>query len=587
MNEDLRARAQRWVDDDPDPTTQAELRGLLAAADLGTTDVADRFASTLEFGTAGLRGVLGAGPNRMNRAVVRRTSDGLARALLTEVPGAAARGVVIGYDGRLLSREFAEDTAGVLAAHGVAAHLFPRTVPTPALAYAVRKLGGAAGVMVTASHNPPEYNGYKVYWSNAAQIVPPVDATIAAAIEKAPPAREVRCLSADDARAKGLLRDVGDDVLRAYLDEIRMLQVYPPARGAVRDLPIVYTPLHGVGAELCEKALAEAGFTNVATVPEQAKPDGHFPTVAFPNPEEKGAMDLSFALATSRRAELILANDPDADRLAVAVPGPRGYVQFTGNQVGILLGHYLLTERKLPAGSKPLMLASVVSSPMLGVICSALGARYEETLTGFKWIANRAMELENEGYTFLFGYEEALGYTVGPVVRDKDGVSAAVLMAEMASVLRERGQTLLGELEAIHRRHGLFVSSQVTVTKKGVTGAAELKALMERLRKAAPRTVGAHTVRAIADYQIRERLLLAPGKEGSREPLALPKTNMVIYELEGGSRVIARPSGTEPKVKFYFDVREAMTGGETLGAAETRAGATMKALADAFVALAG
>jgi phosphomannomutase len=583
---DLRRRAERWLADDPDPATQDELRALLAAGNAAAAELADRFAGSLEFGTAGLRGVLGAGPNRMNRAVVLRTTHGLAQHLLRTVPGAAERGVVIGYDGRRGSRQLADDTALVLAAAGIRAHRFVHAVPTPVTAFAVKQLGAAAGVMVTASHNPPEYNGYKVYWENAAQIIPPTDAAIAALIEGAPVAREVDRLDEAEARAQGKLVDLGEATLGQYLDAVRELGVHTTGDRALR---VVYTPLHGVGDALARAALARAGFTNVTSVPEQQEPDGAFPTVAFPNPEEKGAMDLALALGKRLGADLVLANDPDADRLAVAVAvaaagagaAPSGFVQLTGNQVGVLLGHYLLTEGA--ARDMRLVIASIVSSPMLGVIARALGVRYEETLTGFKWIANRAMDLERMGYRFVFGYEEALGYTVGDVVRDKDGISAAVLAAEIAAVLRARGRTLLDELESIARTYGLFVSMQVNVTKKGAAGAQEIAALMDRLRGAAPARIGEHEVESVCDYKTQTRT----SRGGVKSALTLPTSNVLAFELAGGSRVIARPSGTEPKVKFYFDVCEPMAKGESMQGASARAERTMKALADAFVKLAG
>jgi phosphomannomutase len=588
MLEGLRARAREWSQNDPDPSTVAELGALLASSDAGAAaDLADRFAGALEFGTAGLRGVLGAGPNRMNRAVVRRTTWGLARYVKEDVADAAARarGVVIGYDGRTMSREFAEDAAGVLAAEGVKVHLFAALGPTPLTAFAVQHLGACAGVMVTASHNPREYNGYKVYWGNGAQIIPPVDAGIARAIDRAPPAKDVACLSVADAQARGLVAVLGEPIERAYLDALAALEARGPGD---RGFTLVYTPLHGVGGALAARAFAEAGFTRVHVVAEQAQPDGAFPTVAFPNPEEKGAMDLSYALARATRAELVVANDPDADRLAVAVPSPAspgGYTQLTGNQTGVLLGHYLLTRAE-PARSRKrrLVIATIVSSPMLGVVARALGALYEEVLTGFKWIANRAMELEADGDTeFVFGFEEALGYAAGGVVRDKDGISAAVLFAELVASLRAQGQTVLDALEALYRAHGLFVSSQVNITKKGADGAAQIKALMARLRASSPARIGAHEIVAVSDYEARARR----DARGGTSPLALPSSNVLAFELAGGSRVVARPSGTEPKIKFYFDVREAVRPGEPMAAAEARAGATMTALTDAFLALVG
>jgi phosphomannomutase len=583
---ELLARARTWAEHDPDPKTRAEIEALVASADPTKTDLADRFGASLEFGTAGLRGVLGGGPNRMNRAVVLRTTWGLAKYLKETVSDATTRGVVIGFDGRRLSREMAEDTACALAAAGIPAKLFTDVAPTPLTAFAVTRLGCAAGVMVTASHNPPEYNGYKAYWGNGAQIIPPIDVGIAKAIDAAPHADEVPRMPLGEAKDKGLVTMLGEDMERAYLAEVKKLSVRSDGD---RSLSIVYTPMHGVGDKLARLALAEAGFTTVVSVPEQQKPDGDFPTVAFPNPEEKGAMDLSFALARARKADLVIANDPDADRLAVALPlasSPTGYVQLTGNQVGALLGHYMLTrgladEDKAAEGS--LVIASIVSSPMLSGIAAALGAHYDETLTGFKWIANRAMELKKEkGWRFVFGFEEALGYTVGELVRDKDGISAAVLFAELAAVLRSRGTTVLAHLDGLYRRYGLFVSSQVNITRKGVEGIAELKAIMAALRKSPPWTIGDHEVLAVRDYQRKVRI----AKGGAETPLTLPASDVLTFELGSGSRVIARPSGTEPKAKFYFDVREAVRPGEPLPEAEARAGETMKKLADAFVALA-
>jgi phosphomannomutase len=594
-DDDLRERAQRWIDADVDPKAQDELRAILRERELSKTDLADRFAGALEFGTAGLRGILGAGPNRMNRAVVLRTTHGLARYLLEKVEDARSRGVVVGFDGRHLSRQLAEDTACVLAANGIRAHLFDDLGPTPLTAFAVRELGAAGGVMVTASHNPKDYNGYKVYWGNGAQIIPPLDAGIAAAIEAAPPARQVPRMPVTSARAEKLVVPVASAMVESYLARVRALSLHPPSERG-KDMAIVYTPMHGVGGKLARLTFDRAGFRRVAFVAEQADPDPEFPTVAFPNPEEKGAMDLSFALARATKADLVLANDPDADRLAVAVPArggepasPGGYVQLTGNEVGVLLGHYVLTQGKEQGEQGPdrAVIASIVSSPLLGVIARALGVHFDETLTGFKWIANRAIELEGEGKRFAFGYEEALGYTVGDVVRDKDGVSAAVLMAEMAAWLRDAGRTVLDELDAIHRRYGVFVSSQVNVTRAGAAGADEIRGIMSRLRAEKPRTIGDRAVAVIRDYETRTETRLGEGRDGKTAPLGLPPSNVLAFELEGGSRIIARPSGTEPKIKYYFDVREAVGEGEDVRAAEARARGVLKELERAFLLVAG
>jgi phosphomannomutase len=582
----LRQRAERWIEGDPDPRTQGELRALLAKSDaeLAKTDLEDRFASSLEFGTAGLRGVLGAGPNRMNRAVVARATWGLARHLLATVAGAAERGVVVGCDARHLSTELSEDTAAILAASGIKVVLFRHPVPTPLVGFAVKKLGAAAGVVVTASHNPPEYNGYKVYWQNAAQIIPPVDAGIAAEIARAPAGKDVERPSLQSLMARGLVTEASADLEKGYLDAVLALQVHP--RQGDRALGIVYTPMHGVGDDLLRRAMSAAGFPNVTSVPEQQKPDGAFPTVAFPNPEEKGAMDLSLALARKTGAQLVIANDPDADRLAVAVPdsetGRDGYRQLTGNQVGALLGHYLLTEQAA-GGARRAVLASLVSSPLLGRIAASLGVRYEETLTGFKWIANRAMDLEHEGYQFVFGFEEALGYCVGDVVRDKDGISAALLFAEMAAVLRARGSGVLQSLDSIARQWGVFTSSQVNVVRRGASGVVALREMMDRLRANPPRTVGDDAVVAVSDYEARTRTVLATGKS---TPLTLPASNVLAFELASGSRIIARPSGTEPKAKFYFDVRQEVRHGEAVAEATARAVSEMRKLEAAFGAIA-
>ena len=577
---ELESRARAWADADPDDATQKELLALIDRARGGeaaaATELADRFAGTLEFGTAGLRGVIAAGPNRMNRAVILRTTFGLAEWVRT-LPEGATRGVVIGFDGRRFSRTFAEDTALVLAAAGVKAWLFGDLGPTPRLAFAVGALGAAAGVMVTASHNPPEYNGYKVYGPNTAQIVSPIDVQIAQAIDRAPRAREVPRADRASAEARGLLVAVPAEIERRYMDGIRA--VVAAASGIERAFPIVYTPLHGVGGDIALRAFAESGFSHVLPVPEQLAPDGEFPTVAFPNPEERGAMDLSLALARKASAELVVANDPDADRLAVAVPSPDapgGWVQLTGNQVGALLGHHLLERARRAGTPKPLVITTIVSSPMLGVMAAAAGARYEETLTGFKWIATRAMELAaSDGLSFVFGYEEALGYTPGTLVRDKDGISAAVVFADMVAELRARGVSVLAQLEALARAHGLFVSDQISITKKGADGAQAIRAMMQRFRTEPPASVGGLEVLAVRDYKARTRTDRASGAVSA---LTLPPSDVVAFELAGGSRFIARPSGTEPKIKLYFDVREPMEAGEPLARARARAEARLAAM---------
>jgi phosphomannomutase len=540
-------RAEEWLAHDPDPVTRAELEPLVQSL---SPELVDRFAGPLKFGTAGLRGILGAGESRMNRAVVRRATLGLARYLLENEPEATSRGVVVGYDGRKLGREFAEDTAAVLLACGIPVHLSERVCPTPLVAFAVTDLRAVAGVMVTASHNPPEYNGYKAYAKNGAQIIPPADTAIAAAIEAGPHADAIELADLGEARAQGTLRPLGEDLRRRYLDAVAAL--LDPGTGD-RSLSIVYTPLHGVGLELCSQALHEAGFTNVHVVAEQAEPDGNFPTVEFPNPEEKGALDLALALARDTRADLILANDPDADRLAAVVRTKDGhYRQLTGNDVGVLLGHHQLERDSRDAKpGRPLVITTIVSSPLLGVIAEKRGAGYDETLTGFKWIANKAMEREAaEGARFVFGYEEALGYSVGTVARDKDGIGAAVVLATLAAELHARGQNLLDELERIGTLYGSFVSRQRSLGYPGAEGVKTMAGLMAKLRASPPTEVAGVAVLRWTDCLAQTRT-----DASGTTPLSLPKSDVLVLDLDGGHRVIARPSGTEPKLKIYFDVR--------------------------------
>ncbi|WP_224244122.1 phospho-sugar mutase [Hyalangium gracile] len=572
----LREQAEAWRKADPDPNTAEELARLLTAGD--AAELADRFAGNLEFGTAGLRGVLGAGPNRMNRAVVRRTTAGLARYLKAQVPDVATRGVVVGRDGRRMSAEFAEDTACVLAAEGIPALVFPTLAPTPLTAFATLHLNAAAAVMVTASHNPPEYNGYKVYWGNGAQIIPPHDKGIAAAIDAVEPANEVRLLTPAEARSKGLWRELQADVGEAYLKAILGLRMY--GRGS-DTLAIVYTAMHGVGGVWMDRAIRAAGFSRFHVVAEQQQPDGTFPTVRFPNPEEPGAMDLSTAVAEREKAQLVLANDPDADRLAVMVRDGEGKLRMlTGNEVGVLLGHYLLTQGTKKA--RPYVATTIVSSVQLGQIAHELNAAYDEVLTGFKWIANRALERErSESIQFVFGYEEALGYTVGTVARDKDGISAGLVFADLAAWCESRGTTVLGYLEEIQRRHGLFVGGQRNFTFKGAEGAQTIARIMEGFRAAPPERVGAYAVQNSKDYKKREAR-----RGGKVEPLTLPSSNVIAYELEGGHRVTLRPSGTEPKIKYYFELKETLGAGEPMAQARARAEGRLQALMDAFVALA-
>jgi phosphomannomutase len=451
--------------------------------------------------------------------------------------------------------------------------------PTPHAAFALNELKAGAAIVVTASHNPPEYNGYKVYWGNGAQIVPPHDAGIAARISSAGPAAELAILGEAEARAKGLWRDVSPAVGEAWLAAALAGQ---RNGGKGRDAVVVTTALHGVGGRWLRAALARAGFASVHPVVEQETPDGSFPTVAFPNPEEKGALDLSYALCEEVRADLLVANDPDADRTAVGARDGGGRMRvFSGDEAGVLLGHYALTQGAQPG--RPLLLATIVSSSQLGEIARSLGARFEETLTGFKWLMNRAMEVEElEGATTVFAYEEALGYCAGTAVRDKDGIGTGVLFADLCGWCRARGVTAWDYLEEIQRAHGLYVSAQRSVRREGREGAAEIAAVMETLRAAPPAEVAGRRVSSIRDYA------LGVVREGGTErPTGLPTSNVLAFHLEGGGRVTVRPSGTEPKIKFYFEMREDPAPGEPLASVRARADAALDGMTAAFAAFTG
>lgn len=557
-------KARAWIAQDPDPETRAELEALLQAGD--QAELAERMGAPLEFGTAGLRGVVGAGLSRMNRAVVIRATRGLADYLLARHPDARTLPVVVGFDGRLTSRTFADDTIGVLVAAGIPVRYFDEPVPTPLVAYAARQLSASAAVVITASHNPPEYNGYKVYAANAAQIVPPVDTEISERIEAVSSARDVPLeaggLSGKLARAER----VPDSFFDRYLAEVDAVR---PRVERDSRIGIVYTPMHGVGWRFVKEAFARAGYANLHVVDAQAEPDGHFPTVNFPNPEEPGALDLATALASEKKADLILANDPDADRLAVCIPSATGrYRQLTGNQVGLLLADFLL-EHALRA-PRPMVGSSIVSSPMLGSIAAAHGARFEQTLTGFKWIWNAALDLESqEGVRFAFGYEEALGYSVGRVVRDKDGVSAALLLADLAANEQTQGRGLGERLERLYRKHGLWVSVQKSITRPGSEGVREIEQAMQRLLAAPPTELGGRKLVKLTDYQVG----------GESRPRWLPNTSLVALELEGNVRVLVRPSGTEPKLKIYVDLAVPLGEGERLSEREEAATAEAARLA--------
>ncbi|MEV0610537.1 phospho-sugar mutase [Polymorphospora rubra] len=537
--DELRERARIWLDDDPDPATRDELRQVIDRLPDSAADLTDRFAGPLTFGTAGLRGPLRAGPNGMNLAVVTQAAAGL-------VAWLAARDadgpLVIGYDARHGSRTFAEQTARVATGAGREALVLPRPLPTPVLAYAVRRLGAAAGVMVTASHNPPQDNGYKVYLGAAlggplgagAQIVPPADTEIEAAI------RAVGPLSAVPLGDPGTV--LGEDIVESYVDSAAAVV----DRAGPRDLTIAYTPLHGVGATVLTAAFARAGFGTPAVVTEQAAPDPDFPTVSFPNPEEPGATDLLTTLAERTGADIAIANDPDADRCAVAVPDGGKWRMLRGDEVGVLLADHLIRR-----GTAGLYATTIVSSSMLRTICAARGLPFDETLTGFKWIVRAGSGVDDP---LAFGYEEALGYCVAPDhVRDKDGITAALTVAELAAGLKAEGRTLTGRLDELAAEFGVHATDQLSVR---VDDLSEIDAAMTHIRNRTPDTLLDEPITATEDL--------------------LPAADVLILRT-ASTRVVVRPSGTEPKLKAYLEVIEPVAEGDVTGA-RSRAAASLQAL---------
>ncbi len=548
--------AEAWLVADPDPQTRAELETLLASAPgdaAAAEELEGRFAARLRFGTAGLRAPLGAGPARMNRVMVRSAT---AAVMATLPPGAR---VVIGHDARRNSEVFAADAADFVASGGGEALLVGR-VPTPVAAHAVRHLAADAGIVVTASHNPPTDNGYKLYDASGAQIIPPADAAVEEHMSAASlPPREAPAPSTG-----GSITDVGSAAIESYLAGIaRRLQRAPQPH---RPLQVVYTPLHGVGTPVLLALFERLGLPAPVVVASQAEPDGAFPTVTFPNPEEPGALDAAYALAGRTGADLVIANDPDADRLAVAVPTGGGWRCLTGDELGALLAECLLRRRAASAPGEAVMLAaSVVSSQLLGAMAAAAGASHAETLTGFKWIARAA---DGRPERLLFGYEEALGYATCDEVRDKDGISAAALAVQLAGELQAGGSLLLERLDEIHRRHGVHATGQVTLR----LSPDEAAAATGRLRSHPPGEIAGYSVAEVVDY--------------SRPEGSLPPTDMLAFRLVGGDRVIARPSGTEPKLKVYIETVEQVLEGD-LGAARRRAEARLDAVSAAMRRLLG
>lgn len=536
-----------WLERDPDPKTREELQYLIDTHE--HDELENRFHSRLQFGTAGLRGMVGAGPNRMNRLVIQETATGLGHYLIDHTNDTCKRGVVIGYDGRTDSKQFAHDTASVLTSLGIKVYLTSKVAATPIVAYGIEHFNAAAAVVVTASHNPPEYNGFKVYWENGAQIIPPHDSGIAAEIDIAA-TKPIPQMSLSDAHAKGLLVWLEDNYYQSYRETMNSNELLSNHTDPL-SISVAYTAMHGVGAEMAETLLHDAGFKKVLSVSEQREPDGTFPTVNFPNPEEAGAMDMVIALADSVGAELACANDPDADRFALAVRTPEGdYKMLTGDQVGILFGEYLLRHTN---ATKQLVGNTIVSSRLLQKIAQDKGAEYFQTLTGFKWLTNVAMQRQSEEKQFLFAYEEALGYTVGSKVWDKDGLSALVAFAQLAAELYSQGKTIWDQLESIYRQHGVYVNAQ-----RSIALAPNSPSMGDKLRETPPKEIAGFKVLITEDLKASLRFTA----DGKTEEINLPASDVLIYHLDNDARIIVRPSGTEPKLKCYYEVIEQFKEGD-------------------------
>ncbi|KJY84479.1 phosphoglucomutase [Vibrio galatheae] len=537
-----------WLEKDPDPKTREELQHLIDKQAM--IELEERFSQRLEFGTAGLRGKVGCGPNRMNRLVIQETATGLGHYLIKQVNDAKTRGVVIGYDGRTDSKQFAHDTASVLTSLGIKVFLTHAVAATPIVAFGVRHFNAAAAVVVTASHNPPEYNGFKVYWENGAQIIPPHDSGIAREIDLAA-TKPIPLMSLSDAETHNLLIWLREDYYQTY----RQAMNTNPLLGNHTEpdgITIAYTAMHGVGAQMAQTLLKDAGFNHFFSVAEQSQPDGTFPTVNFPNPEEAGAMDMVVALAKQHNADIACANDPDADRFAVAVRKPDGdYQMLTGDQVGTLFGDYLLSKTE---ANKQLVGNTIVSSTLLNKIAQAHGATYYQTLTGFKWLTNVAMQKLSDDQQFLFAYEEALGYTVGNKVWDKDGLSALVAFAQLTAELKSQGKTIWDRLESIYRQHGLYLNAQRSIALD-----PKSPPMGNKLRANPPTMIAGSTVVISEDLKSGIKTFA----DGTTETIELPASDVLIYHLSCGARVIVRPSGTEPKLKCYYEVIEKFTDSDT------------------------
>lgn len=544
---------QEWLESPYfDEETKAELRGI--AGD--DKEIKERFYAELEFGTAGLRGIIGAGTNRMNVYTVRKATQGLANYIASV--NAQARGVAIAYDSRRMSPEFADVAALCLAANGIKAYVFESLRPTPELSFAVRTLHCIAGINITASHNPPEYNGYKVYWKDGAQITPPHDTGIMAEVKAVTDYAKVYTMEKKEAEEKGLYQVIGKDIDDLYIEALKSQVIHQDAIDAEKDqLKIVYSPLHGTGNIPARRVLKELGFTNVHVVKEQELPDGNFPTVSYPNPEADEAFTLGLKLAKEIDADLVLATDPDADRLGVRVKDKDGiYHTLTGNMSGCLLEEYELSQRKAAAGKLPedgAVVSTIVTTNMAGAIARAYGLRFIEVLTGFKYIGQQILGFEESGKgTYLFGFEESYGCLIGTHARDKDAIVATMALCEAAAYYKTQGKTLWDAMIDMYEKYGYYKDDIQSITLKGIEGLEKIQSILETLRKNPPAKIGGYQVTSARDYKLDTVRNMATGEITET---GLPKSNVLYYDLTDDAWLCVRPSGTEPKVKFYYGVK--------------------------------
>lgn len=552
--EEYMQKYNKWL---ADPVIDEKSKKELKAIEGNEEEIKERFYKDLEFGTAGLRGIIGVGTNRMNKYTVTKATQGLANYIIKK--GGQDKGVAIAYDSRRMSDLFSEETALCLNANGIKTYKFETLRPTPELSFAVRELGCISGIVITASHNPPEYNGYKVYWDDGAQIVEPIDAEIIQEVNNITDLSSIKTMNKENAIQQGLYNVIGKEIDDRYIEKLKKLIINKDAINEMqKDIKIVYTPLHGTGGMLVKRILKEIGFENVYVVKEQEEPDGNFPTVDYPNPEDSKAFKLALELAKKVDADIVLANDPDADRLGVYVKDTKTgeYIQFNGNMTGNLIAEYILSQKhekgQLTANSA--VIKTIVSSNLTDAICDYYGVKLFETLTGFKNIAKiiRGFEENNNNYNCLFSYEESYGCIIGTHARDKDGIVAVMMLSEMVAYYKKQNKTLWDVLNEMYERYGYYKEKNFSIVHKGIEGAEKIKQMMENMRNNTPKTLGEYTVQSVGDYLTGKVKNNITGAETST---GMAKSNVLYYDLNDNAWCAVRPSGTEPKIKFYIGVK--------------------------------